>query len=219
MNEIPWPKGENMGFRLLPRNTYFFDLFSKQSEIAVSAATYFVEITSKGFYDDEVVQKMRDFEHQADEVTHEIIDKLYKTFITKYDREDIFALTKEFDSVVDIIYTITNRMKVYKIREVNTDLVEFSHVIEKSVKALSAAIKGLKDIKDHQMILDLCIEVSQLENIGDNIRDANLKKLFETEKDPINIIKWKEIFEFAEESLDICEDVANIVETIIVKQS
>jgi uncharacterized protein len=208
-----------MGFRLWPRNTDFSTLFSKQAEIVVSAATYLVEIVSKGTYDEEVVEKMLIIEHQADDITHKIINKLNKTLFTNYDREDIFALASEFDSVIDMIYTITNRLKVYKIREVSQDLLEFSYVIEKSVKALSAAIEGLKNINDHQIILDFCIEVNRLEHIGDILLDNNLKKLFETEKDPIRIIKWKEIFQFAEEVLDICEDVANIVETIIVKQS
>jgi uncharacterized protein len=220
VNEIPLASKErNMRFSLLSRNTDFSILFSKQAEIAVSAATYFAEIASRGVYDEGVVQKMRNIEHQADEVAHEIIDKLNKTFITNYDREDIFALTMEFDNVVDLIYTITNRMKVYKIREINQDLVEFSYIIEKSVKALSGAIKGLRNFKNHKSTLDFCIEVYRNEKIGDKMWDANIKKLFETEKDPIKLIKWKEIFQFAEEILDICEDVANIVETIIVKQS
>ncbi len=208
-----------MGFSFLPHETNFFILFSKQAELTISAAAYFVEITAKGIYDDEVVQKMRVIEHQADEVAHEIIDKLNKTFITPFDREDIFALTKEFDSVIDIIFTITNRMKVYRINEINPDLMEFSKVIEKSVNALSSAIKGLNNIDNPQLILDSCIEVNRLENIGDSMRDAILAKMFETEKNPVYLIKWKEIFQFAEEALDICEDVAHVVESIVVKQA
>ncbi len=134
-----------MGFSFLPRNENFFLLFNKQTELAVNAARYFVEITSKGVYDDDVLRNMRNLEHQADEVTHEIIERLNKTFITPFDREDIFTLTKELDSVVDMIYTITNRLKVYKVNEVNQDLLEFSKVIEKSVLALKVAIEGLKD--------------------------------------------------------------------------
>jgi len=87
------------------------------------------------------------------------------------------------------------------------------------LNALSAAVKGLKNIKDPQMILDSCIEVNRLENVGDNMRDAILARMFETEKNPVYLIKWKEIIEFGEEALDICEDVANIVESIVVKQA
>mgnify|MGYP001035185838 CR=1 FL=1 len=114
-----------MGFSFMPKESDFFMLFSKQADLAVSAAACFVEIASKGVYDDEVVQKMHTLEHQADEITHTIIEKLNKTFITPFDREDIYSLTMEFDSVVDILYTIANRMKVYKINEINPDLMEF----------------------------------------------------------------------------------------------
>jgi uncharacterized protein len=208
-----------MRFSFLPKDSNFFVLFSKQAGFAGSAATLFAEIASKGVYDDDAVRKMRNIEHQADEVTHEIIDRLNKTFITPFDREDIFTLTKELDSVVDMIYTITNRMRVYNINEANSDLIEFSKVIEKSVRALTTAIEGLKDTKHPQVALDSCIEVNRLENIGDNMRDAILAKLFETVKDPVYLIKWKEIYQFAETVLDICEDVAHVVESIIVKQA
>jgi uncharacterized protein len=208
-----------MGFRLSLRNTDFTALFRKQSEAAVRAATYFVEIVSMGVYGEEAVEKMLMIEHEADDITHEIIKILNNTIFTDYDREDIFALTKSFDSVVDMIYTITNRLKVYRIREINPGLLEFSYVIKKSVEALSAAVKGLENMKDHRLIIDFCAEVNRLEHIGDTLLDNNLEKLFESNKDPFYIIKWKEIFQFAEEVLDICEDVSNVVETIIVKQS
>jgi uncharacterized protein len=208
-----------MGFSFLPKDENFFVLFSKQAELAVASAALFVDITSKGVYDEEAVKQMRSFEHQADEVTHDIIDRLNKTFITPFDREDIFTLTKELDSVIDMIYTITNRMRVYKIQEVNHDLVEFAKVIDKSVHALTVAIESLKDTKRPQAALDSCIEVNRLENIGDNMRDAILGKLFESEMDPYQLIKWKEIFQFAETVLDICEDVAHVIESIIVKQA
>lgn len=208
-----------MGFSFLPKEANFFVLFSKQAEYATNAAALFLEINSRGIYDDEVVRKMREIEHQADDITHEIIHRLNKTFITPFDREDIFTLTKELDSVIDMIYTITNRMKVYKIQEVSPDLVEFSKVIESSVQALAIAIEGLKDTKRPQAAFDACIEVNRLENIGDNMRDAVLTKLFETVQDPVYLIKWKEIYMFAENVLDICEDVAHVVESIIVKQA
>jgi hypothetical protein len=208
-----------MGFSLLPKETNLFALFDKQAQYAVNAAVLFAELTKRGAFDTDTVQKMRDIEHQADEICHEIIDRLNKTFITPFDREDIHLLTTELDSVIDMIYTIANRMKVYKIVEIDADLVDFSSVIEKSVRALASAIEGLSDSKRPQTTLDACIEVNRLENIGDNMRDAILAKLFETVHDPIFLIKWKEIYQFAETVLDICEDVAHIVESIIVKQA
>jgi predicted phosphate transport protein (TIGR00153 family) len=210
---------ECMGFSFLPKESNLFVLFKKQAQYAVDAAVLFVELTAKGSFDTETVQKMRDIEHQADEVAHEIMDRLNKTFITPFDREDIHALTSKLDDVIDMIYTIANRMKVYKIIVIDPDLMEFSTVIEKSVRALARAIEGLSDTKRPQATLDTCIEVNRLENIGDTMRDAILAKLFETVNDPIFLIKWKELYQFAETVLDICEDVAHIVESIIVKQA
>jgi predicted phosphate transport protein (TIGR00153 family) len=210
---------ENMGFSFLPKESNLFVLFKKQAQFAVDAAGLFAQMTAKGTFDNETVQRMRDIEHNADDVAHDIMDRLNKTFITPFDREDIHALACEMDDVIDMIYTIANRMKVYKIDRIDADLVEFSTVIEKSVQALSKAIEGLSDTKRPQASLDACIEVNRLENIGDTMRDAILAKLFETVQDPIFLIKWKEIYQFAETVLDICEDVAHIVESIIVKQA
>ncbi|MEN6473096.1 MAG: DUF47 family protein [Syntrophaceae bacterium] len=208
-----------MAFRFLPKEFNFFDLFNKQAQYAVDAAALFTSLVAKGAFAEEPVSKMREIEHQADDVAHDILNNLNKTFITPFDREDIHALASELDSVIDMIYTITNRMRVYKITGVNYDLVQFSSVIEKSVRTLATAVEGLRNSKQPQATQDACIEVNRLENVGDTMRDAILAKLFDTETNPIELIKWKEIFQFAEAVLDICEDVAHIVESILVKQA
>ena len=208
-----------MAFRFLPKEFNFFVLFNKQAQYAVDAAALFTSLVGKGTFAEEPVSKMREIEHQADEIAHDILNNLNKTFITPFDREDIHALASELDSVIDMIYTVTNRMRVYKITRINSDLVQFSTVIEKSVRTLATAVEGLQNIKNPQATLDACIEVNRLENVGDTMRDAILGKLFETETNPIELVKWKEIFQFAEEVLDICEDVAHVVESILVKQA
>lgn len=208
-----------MAFSFLPKEADFFTLFNTQAAHAVKAAELFKDITTRGGLDHETVQKMRTIEHQADETAHDIMERLNKTFITPFDREDIHSLTCAMDDVIDMIYTIANRMYVYKIKVVDADLVEFSAVIEKSVRALEKAIEGLQNSKNPKGALDACIEVNRLENVGDTMRDAILGKLFETATDPVHLIKWKEIYQFAETVLDLCEDVAHVVETIFVKQA
>jgi uncharacterized protein len=164
-------------------------------------------------------QQIRNIEHQADDAAHTIIDQLNKTFITPFDREDIHALTKELDDVVDMINTIVNRLKVYKISGGDKNLIEFSLVIEESVAAVAAAVKGLRTMKHSQQVNEACVEVNRLENVGDSMRDTVLAQLFESTSDPITVIKLKEIYEDAETLLDICEDVAHVVESILVKQA
>ncbi len=203
----------------LPKEVNFFDLFEKQVGYAGDAARYFKELVSRGVVDDAVLEKMHDIEHQGDEVTHELIERLNKTFITPFDREDIHALAKELDDIIDMLYTITSRMKVYKIAAVSKELVEFSSLIEESISNVACAVKAMRNMKHSKSISDSCVEVNRLENVGDVMRDRVLGELFERERDPIMIMKWKEIYQYSETVLDICEDVVNVVESIFVKQA
>lgn len=204
---------------LLPKEVNFFDLFEKQAGCAVEAADCFKELVSKNHLDEESLKKMEDIEHKADDVAHDIFDQLNKTFITPFDREDIHALAKELDDVVDMIYTILNRMKVYHVEHVDKNLIEFSNVIYDSVHAVERAVKGLRNLKNTNDVLEACVEINRLENVGDAMRDSCLGQLFENAKDPIYLIKWKEIYQDAETVLDICEDVAHVVQSILVKQA
>jgi hypothetical protein len=204
--------------KFFPQEFSFFDLFAKQVGYAVEAALCFKEWASNGA-DEAMLRKIETIEHQADEVAHTIIGQLDKTFITPFDREDIYTLVKEMDDITDMINTIMSRMTVYKLTDVNETLVEFSSVIEQSVLCVERAVKGLRKPKKSKLVLDSCVEINRLENVGDTMRDEALAKLFEEEKNPIAIIKWKEIYQYAETVLDICEDVANVVESIIVKQA
>lgn len=206
-----------MRFSIFPKETNFFDMFDQLAAVAVEASDYFFEITSKGVYNEDVVSKMQDIEHRGDQITHTIIDNLNKTFITPFDREDIHALANELDSIIDMLNTMTNRMRVYRINGVNNDLIEFAEVLRKSTATVELAVKALRDTKNLMSAREHCIEINRLENVGDRMRDTILGKLFDNVTDPIYLIKWKEIIIDAETTLDICEDVANVIESIIVK--
>jgi hypothetical protein len=208
-----------MRFRFLPKEFNFFDLFDRQADNAIEAAVLFSDLTSKGAVEEASLKKMEDIEHRGDEATHGIIENLNKTFITPFDREDIHKLAMMLDDVIDMINTIVSRMRIYKLSGVNMNLVAFSSVIEESVRAVACAVKGLRNLKNAKSIMDSCVEINRLENVGDRMRDTVLANLFETEKDPITVIKLKEIYQDAETVLDVCEDVANVVESILVKQA
>jgi predicted phosphate transport protein (TIGR00153 family) len=205
--------------KFLPRNFNFFDLFEKQAGYAQSAADYFKELAAKNEVDVVALDKMRRIEHQADEAAHDIIAQLNKTFITPFDREDIYDLTTELDDIVDMINTIASRMMIYKLKGQDKNLVRFAAVIQESVKGVVCAVKGMRNDKTRKSIAAACVEINRLENVGDAMRDEVLAELFETEKDPIKVIKLKEIYQDAETVLDVCEDVAHVIDSIIVKQA
>lgn len=210
-----------MPFRfLLPKDFNFFDLFDKQVDYATAAASLFTKTVADLHVSDAEVEKMKEIERGADEVMLQIMDHLNKTFITPFDREDIHELAKEIDDIIDMLYTITKRLRIYKILTADRNLMEFSRVIEMSVKGVSEAVKGLRDMKNGKAILKACVEVNSLENLGDKMRDDMLAELFgKYEKDPLAVIKWKEIYQDAETVLDVCEDVVHVVESILVKQA
>ena len=208
-----------MIFKFMPKEFNFFDLFEKQVSFAVEAAAYLKELVSKDKINENDIDKMRAIEHQADEAAHTIIDQLNKTFITPFDREDILSLAKELDDVVDMINTITSRLMIYKIPGKNKNLIEFSAMISDSVEAVSCAVKCMRNTKNYKSISEYCVEINRLENMGDSARDRVLAELFETEKDPIAVIKLKEVYQDAETVLDICEDVAHVVDSILIKQA
>ncbi len=205
---------------LLPQEFNFFDLFDQQADLAAEAATKFAKFVKDFNVDAGEVYTMKEIEHQGDQVALQVMDQLNKTFITPFDREDIHALSKEIDHVINMIYTITNRLRVYKVLSPDRNLAEFSRVIELAVKGVARAVKGLRDTKNYKDVLKACAEVNGLETLGDKMRDDMLGELFEKyAADPISVIKWKEIYQDSETVLDVCESVVHIIESILVKQA
>jgi predicted phosphate transport protein (TIGR00153 family) len=208
-----------MKFTFLPKGFNFYNLFDEQADVAVEAVVLFNEIVRCGTVDAASLTQMDALEHRGDQITHDLIERLNKTFITPFDREDIYRLATELDDVVDMMDTIVGRLRVYKLYGVNKNLVEFATVIEQSVRQVALAVKGLRKANNFKAIMESCVEVNRLENVGDTMRDESLADLFETESNAIAVIKWKEIYQDAETVLDVCEDVANVVESILLKQA
>lgn len=208
-----------MFLSFLPKAVNFFDLFDKQADCLLEAGAFFKTIVAAGSVDEPSIRKMYDIEHNGDKTTYAIIDQLNKSFITPFDREDIHALAKATDDIVDVIRTIVKRMRVYKISGHDPHLVQFGTVIDESIRNVAFAIRGLRDSKLAKDIVKACIEINRLEKQGDSMRDTALEQLFANCKDPLAIIKLKEIYQDAETVLDICKDVAHVVEAILVKQA
>ena len=206
-----------MSFNFMPKEVKFFDFLNMQSENIVKASACFRAAAKSGNFDEETVKKIKNFEHEGDTLSHEIVDMLNRTFITPIDREDIYSLTNTLDDILDIINSMSNRIRLYKLNAANEHMLLFADTIDQSTQALANAVKHMHDTKRARRVLDYCIEVNRLENIGDQIREKAISHLFETEKDPIMVIKWKEIYEAAEGTLDVCEHVAKVIESILVK--
>lgn len=206
-----------MSINFMPKEVKFFDYLNLQAENLVKASGFFKSILKNGVMDEAAAKKIHDFEHEGDTLSHEITDMLNRTFITPIDREDIYALANQLDDVLDMINAMAGRMKLYKLDPGNEYFSQFIDLIDQSSVALSNAVKHMHDTKRARRVLDHCIEINRLENMGDQVREKAISNLFETEKDPIMVIKWKEMYEVAEGTLDKCEHVAKVIESILVK--
>jgi len=208
-----------MCLRFLIHRFDFFDLLERQVGHAVDAACLFREITAQDQVTDDRFNRMTHIEHQGDDAAHTIIHQLNRTFLTPFDRQDVHTLVMELDDITDMIHNLVRRLRVYDITGVDPSLVEFAALIEPSVRAVARAIGGLRHAQNARAILDACVEVHRLENVGDVLRDQALAELFATARDPILVIKWKDIYQDAETVLDVCEDVVHVIASILVKQA
>lgn len=208
-----------MVFRFIPHDEKFFELFETQAAHNVEAARVFKELTQNWSLDPKPFERLRDIEHEADITCHEIYDKLNRTFVTPFDREDIRELAGELDTVVDLIEAVGHRMLLFKIERANEDLTTLADILHQSCENVRKAVAELQKGEKSRRIMDYCIEVNRLENAGDQALNRAIGKLFEGKPDPLEVIKWKEIYETLEHATDKCEDVAHTLETILVKQA
>ena len=204
-------------FNLIPREVRFFDLFEQQSQHIIRAAAHLHELIHNFAGARGKADAIKEIEHQGDQITHEIVRKLNTTFITPIDREDIHALATRLDDVLDYIEAAAERLVVYRIKEPTSGCRAMAEVIVSTVAAMDRAIRCLRtmDAAFHEH----AVEVNRLENSADNLLRDSLAALFDEEGDPIEVIKWKEIYETMEIVTDRCEDVANVIEGIILKMA
>jgi uncharacterized protein len=204
---------------LVPKDKKFFPLFEQAAENAVEVSKVLVEAVTTSSLEKrkELIKKIEELEHKGDKITHSIFYELNSTFITPLDREDIHLLAKSLDDIVDYINGAAMRILLYKIVEIPAPMVKLAELTLKSAEGIRIAVKELKDVKHPSKIKEACIMINSTENHADDIFENALADLFENEKNPVNIIKQKEILSALETATDKCEDVANVLEGIIVK--
>lgn len=162
---------------------------------------------------------MEDLEHTGDNITHQIHLELGKNFITPFDREDIHSLASSLDDVADFIHGAANRIELYKVERITEPMIEITDLLVEATEHVSKAIHELKDLKNIRNITDSCVRINSVENKADYIFDKAVADLFEFEKDAISLIKQKEVLSAMEDATDKCEDVANVLESILVKNA
>ena len=203
--------------RLLPREEEFFDLFVAVAQRNKEAAQHLRELfTAPPERRTPHVEAIKRLEHEADQVTHEVVNRLDRTFITPLDREDIHQLASDLDDVMDAMDGTARRSQIFRLGPAPEGVKQLTDVIERMVAVLAAGVGRLKQGDD---VMRYCIEAKQLEEEGDALYHDALGRLFETERNAVEIIKWKEIYDNLERTLDESEDVANVLESITLKHA
>jgi uncharacterized protein len=201
-------------FRLIPREEKFFADFTALADRIVSGATLLERMLSSDPPNWDTALQIKQVESECDSLTHAIIQRLNRTFVTPIDREDIHTLAKSLDDVMDAIDAAAAVTRRYRMASLRYGARELASLTWQSTMQVKVAVEALEKRKD---VAQVAMEVNRLENAADDIHDEALRRLFDEEKDAITIIKWKEVLDLLEEATDRCEDCANVLEGVVVK--
>lgn len=203
----------------LPKTEDFITLFDQASANIVKGVCLFREVAGDLTSVRAGVEQLKELEHEGDRLTHLTLDKLNTTFITPFDREDIHTLATRLDDILDATDAAGQRLVVYRITKVPPKFLELADLLVESAKEVQKAVLALPDRKKLTSAITSCVEINRLENEADVVLREALGDLFDNAHDAIEVVKLKDLFSFLEEATDRCEDVANVIETIIMKGS
>jgi len=203
---------------LIPKDTSFFQMFSAMSDNLVTGARTLVDLFADYRDVEKTIDTVQKIERQGDELTHSILTKLNQTFITPFDREDIHQLASSLDDVLDFVNASGARLVMYRITDPPPAAGELAKIILLQSQELQKAVSLLQKQKNGD-VLTHCVEINRLENEADQVSQKGIATLFDNEKDPINLIKTKELLEFLERATDKAEDAANVLETVVLKNT
>jgi uncharacterized protein len=203
----------------MPREQKFFDLFEESARNINEAAIALQDMIGTWQFIDSRVAEITEMEHRGDTITHQVISLLHRTFITPFDREDIVLLAHTMDDIIDFIHATADAMFIYKITSPRQRAKELADVIVTATSEMEKAVTGLRKRTEFKQMLARCVEMNRLENVADRIYRAAIGELFEDTSDIAQIIKWREIYEHMESATDRCEDVANVLEGVALKNA
>ena len=202
--------------RLIPRETKFFEIFENMASNVTEGARVLHQILLTFENVEAGVQRIKEIEHRGDDMTHAVMTKLNQTFITPFDREDIHRLASSLDDVLDFVNAAGQRLVLYKIRRATSPAAELAGLIVRQSEELTKAVSLLEKNKH---VLEHCVEINRLEDEADSVCRQAIANLFENEKDPIELIKMKELYEVLEMATDKAEDAANVLEAVVLKSA
>jgi hypothetical protein len=204
---------------LIPREKLFFELFAKAAKKGEETCGEFEAMLGDMGHAENHARRIKTFEHEADEITHRTVETIHRTFVTPLDRDDIHRLISRLDDVIDLVEAASDRVFLYEIVEATDEAKDLARVLSAASKQIAVALSALERAKKRpEIVLEACIEINRLENEGDAILRRAIARLFREEQDLRLVMKWKEIYETLEAAIDRCEDVANIVEGIVLEQ-
>jgi predicted phosphate transport protein (TIGR00153 family) len=204
-------------FNLFPKDTVFFDLFEGLAIHTISCAEHLRKLAGSFPDIENEVLRIRQDEHQADDLMHKALERLDQTFITPFDREDIHELVNGMDDIIDTIDALAKRFKIYHVDAISSLFKQQTDVLVQATVALSKAVHRLRKSRKLSELKDVLIEIHRLESVGDDLNHAAISQLFEGNTPPLDVMKWTKLFEYIEEAIDGCEDVGNILERIVLK--
>ena len=205
-----------MRVRFIPRDIKFFNMFAEMSGNLTRGARLLTDILADFKNVEARVHELHEIEHVGDDMTHAVLTKLNQTFITPFDREDIHKLATSIDDVLDFIYAAAERLTMYKITSAPPAAHQLAQLIVQQSEELA---KGVAHLEKQDNVLQYCVEINRLENEADRVARDAIARLFEVEKDPIALIKLKELYEVLETATDKAEDAANVLETVVLKSA
>jgi len=201
---------------LIPQEKHFFDMIERQSENVLQGVDALVNMLEHYNEIDKKREKIKQIENEGDKMVHDIFSELNKTFITPIDREDITKLTSSLDDILDNLEAVSERLIIYEIKKPPQYMLEFAQILQKTTRNVNQGINLLRNFKEAKQIRAFCKEINTLENEGDILLRKATADLFK-KKDPIEIIKIKELYDDMEAAIDRCEDVADVIGDILVK--
>ncbi|MBN1678002.1 MAG: DUF47 domain-containing protein [Candidatus Thermoplasmatota archaeon] len=209
-----------MGFKewIIPQEKHFFEMLERQADAVVEGAEALLDLTKNFNQVEKKRDRIKDIEHRGDDIVHEVAEALNRTFVTPIDHDDMSKLTSRLDDILDFIEAASHRMWSYEIKAIPPDMVKLAEVILASAKEVNHAVKDLRNLHKKNEVIRHYIEINRLENLGDDITHTAVAELFK-QYGPIDIIKLKEIYEYLEMATDKCEDAADVIKDVFIKNT